>query len=142
MAKRFFKAMQAPVLGAMILSSATLGMPAAAFAAPISQTRIDISTMTTPTDLTLAQYYGRPVRRPPVVVRPGRPVVGRPVVVAPRRWVRPGHYRWRPGGAIAAGAALGFLAAGAAYWSRPPAPGMCWYYTSPSRRSGFWDYCP
>jgi hypothetical protein len=54
-------------------------------------------------------------------------------------------YRWAPGGAIAAGAAIGFIAAGSAavYAStRPPAPGLCWYYTDPSRRSGFWDVCP
>jgi hypothetical protein len=67
------------------------------------------------------------------VVRPG---VG---------WARPGWYRWGPGGAIAAGAAIGFIAAAgaAAYATAPaPAPGMCWYYTDPYRRSGFWDYCP
>jgi hypothetical protein len=67
------------------------------------------------------------------VVRPG---VG---------WARPGWYRWGPGGAIAAGAALGFIAAAgaAAYATTPaPAPGMCWYYTDPYRRAGFWDYCP
>jgi hypothetical protein len=65
------------------------------------------------------------------VVRPG---VG---------WARP--YRWGPGGAIAAGAAIGFVAAaGAAAYatSVAPAPGMCWYYTDPYRRAGFWDYCP
>jgi hypothetical protein len=71
------------------------------------------------------------------VVRPGvRPGVG---------WARPGWYRWGPGGAIAAGAALGFVAAAgaAAYATAPaPAPGMCWYYTDPYRRAGFWDYCP
>lgn len=57
-------------------------------------------------------------------------------------WVRP--YRWAPGGAIAAGAALGFVtAATAAAWaSAPTRPGLCWYYTDPSRRSGFWDNCP
>ena len=67
------------------------------------------------------------------VVRPG---VG---------WARPGWYRWGPGGAIAAGAAIGFVAAaGAAAYatSVAPAPGMCWYYTDPYRRAGFWDYCP
>jgi hypothetical protein len=67
------------------------------------------------------------------VVRPG---VG---------WARPGWYRWGPGGAIAAGAAIGFVAAaGAAAYatSAAPAPGMCWYYTDPYRRAGFWDYCP
>jgi len=60
------------------------------------------------------------------------------------RWVRPPAYRWGPGGAIAAGAAIGFVAAGAAaaYATSPaPAPGMCWYYTDPYRRAGFWDYC-
>lgn len=71
--------------------------------------------------------------RSTTVVRPG---VG---------WARPGWYRWGPGGAIAAGAALGFIAAAgaAAYATAPaPAPGMCWYYTDPYRRAGFWDYCP
>jgi hypothetical protein len=60
------------------------------------------------------------------------------------RWARPGWYRWPAGGAIAAGAALGFVAAGAAvaYAGAPPAPGMCWYYTDPSRTQGFWDTCP
>ena len=70
------------------------------------------------------------------VVRPGYPAA---------RWARPGWYRWGPGGAIAAGAAIGFVAAAgaAAYATAPaPAPGMCWYYTDPYRRAGFWDYCP
>jgi hypothetical protein len=70
-------------------------------------------------------------------------VVG-PGVVRPGGWVRPAHYHWRPGGAIAAGAALGFVAAAsAAAWAgSPPAPGYCWYYTDPSRTQGFWDACP
>jgi hypothetical protein len=69
------------------------------------------------------------------VVRPG---------VRPGGWVRPAHYYWRPGGAIAAGAAIGFVAAAsAAAWAgAPPAPGYCWYYTDPSRTQGFWDVCP
>lgn len=60
------------------------------------------------------------------------------------RWVRPAHYHWRPGGAIAAGAAIGFVvAATAAAWAGPPpAPGCCWYYTDPDRTQGFWDVCP
>jgi hypothetical protein len=76
------------------------------------------------------------------VVRRG--AVVRPGVVRPGRWVRPAHYYWRPGGAIAAGAALGFVAAAsAAAWAgSPPAPGYCWYYTDPSRTQGFWDACP
>jgi hypothetical protein len=58
-------------------------------------------------------------------------------------WARPGWYRWPAGGAIAAGAAVGVLAAGAAvaYAGQPPAPGLCWYYTDPSYRAGFWDAC-
>lgn len=81
------------------------------------------------------RYRGTTVVRPGPIVRPA------PVV----RWARPGWYRWGPGGAIAAGAAIGFVAAAgaAAYATAPaPAPGMCWYYTDPYRRAGFWDYCP
>jgi hypothetical protein len=59
------------------------------------------------------------------------------------RWARPARYTWPRGGAIAAGAAIGFVtAATAAAWAgAAPAPGMCWYYTDPSRTQGFWDYC-
>jgi len=80
------------------------------------------------------RYRGATVVRPGV--RPG---------VRYGAWARPGWYRWPRGGAIAAGAAIGFIAAAgaAAYATAPaPAPGMCWYYTDAYRRSGFWDYCP
>jgi hypothetical protein len=76
-----------------------------------------------------------------------RTVVRRGAVVRPAyrpgRWVRPANYYWRPGGAIAAGAAIGFVtAATAAAWAgAPPGPGYCWYYTDPSRTQGFWDVC-
>jgi hypothetical protein len=66
---------------------------------------------------------------------------GGPVYVG--GWRRPG-YGWAPGGAIAAGAAIGVLsaAAAAAYASQPaPANGLCWYYTDPSYTAGFWDVC-
>jgi hypothetical protein len=45
--------------------------------------------------------------------------------------------------AIAAGAAIGFVAAASAVaWAgAPPAPGYCWCYTDPSRTQGFWDVC-
>jgi hypothetical protein len=58
-------------------------------------------------------------------------------------WARPGGYWWRPGGAVAAGAALGFVAAAtAAAWAgAAPGPNMCWYYTDPTQRQGFWDVC-
>src|SRR5262249_52740429 len=73
--------------------------------------------------------------------------VRRGAVVAPGvrygGWARPAGYWWRPGGAIAAGAAIGFVtAATAVAWAgAPPAPNMCWYYTDPSRTQGFWDAC-
>jgi hypothetical protein len=86
------------------------------------------------------------------VVRPGWGGGGvrRTTVVRPGyrgggvRWARPGRYWWRPGGAIAAGAAIGFVsAATAAAWAgAAPAPNMCWYYSDPSRTTGFWDQCP
>ncbi|QDP27335.1 hypothetical protein FNV92_30050 [Bradyrhizobium cosmicum] len=92
-----------------------------------------------------AAYRGRTA----VVGPRGNVAVRRTTVVRPGyhgggvRWARPGWYRWPAGGAIAAGAAIGFVtAATAAAWAgAAPAPGMCWYYTDPSRTQGFWDYC-
>lgn len=71
----------------------------------------------------------------PAHVRHHRP--GRVVVVHPRR-------TWHPGGAIAAGAALGFIAGAAAVSlaGNPPRTGYCWFYTSHNRTTGFWDRCP
>ncbi|CAN7145946.1 hypothetical protein LJR009_000015 [Bosea sp. LjRoot9] len=63
----------------------------------------------------------------------------------PGPWVRPASYWWHPGLAIASGAAIGFVTAGAAYAyanSQAPAPGYCWFYTDPQRTQGFWDVCP
>jgi hypothetical protein len=82
-----------------------------------------------------------PIARPGV--RPGvRPV--HPIARPGHPWVRPARYYWRPGGAIAAGAAIGFIAATSvgAYAGVPPGPGYCWYYTDPSQTQGFWDVCP
>src|SRR5262245_5136973 len=65
----------------------------------------------------------------------GGAAVRRGAVVAPGvrygGWARPAGYWWRPGGAIAAGAAIGFVtAATAAAWAgAAPGPNMCWYYT-------------
>ena len=69
------------------------------------------------------------------VVRP--PVRRGVVVVNPRRY-------WRPGGAIAAGAAIGFVAGATAVAiaGSPPRSGYCWYYTNAARTTGFWDVCP
>ena len=54
------------------------------------------------------------------------------------------NYRWAPGGAIAAGAAIGVIAAGTAVAWAPPPPqqGLCWFYTDQTQRNGFWDTCP
>jgi hypothetical protein len=57
-------------------------------------------------------------------------------------WARPGWYHWSPGGAIAAGAAIGFVTAATAIWATPPRSGLCWYYTDPTQQDGFWDDCP
>lgn len=87
-----------------------------------------------------AAYRGGTVVRGPR----GNVAVRRTTAVAGRGgWARPGWYGWPRGGAIAAGAAIGFVtAATAAAWAgAAPAPGMCWYYTDPSRTQGFWDYC-
>jgi hypothetical protein len=57
--------------------------------------------------------------------------------------VRPARYYWPAGGAVAAGVAIGLVAAAtAAAWAgAPPAPGYCRYYTDPGRTQGFWA-CP
>ncbi len=101
---------------------------------------------------------GRPPPRPGPGGRPGpgpwaggwhppprpRGWVGPPPPRGGWGWGRPAGYWWGPGGAIAAGAAIGFLTAAAAgaFAPPPPAPRLCWYYTNPSRTAGFWDSCP
>ena len=129
----------------IVAAAATVGLfAAAAQAAPLA-----------PTGALNAQVNGASdVSKVAVVVRRGVAVGPRggyryrgTTVVRPApavRWARPA-YRWGPGGALAAGAAVGFIAAAsaAAYASSPaPAPNTCWYYTDPTRRAGFWDVCP
>lgn len=79
---------------------------------------------------------------PGLVGHPGF-TVNRNVGIRPG-WVGPAHRWWRPGGAIAAGVAIGFLSATmASDWAGPPpAPGYCWYYTDITHWYGFWDQCP
>ena len=81
------------------------------------------------------------------VVRGGHNVVrgGHNTVVVGGRGAWGRGYRWPPGGAIAAGVAVGVLTAGAAAaytTTRPPAAGLCWYYRDATYSSGFWDVCP
>jgi hypothetical protein len=138
-------------LGPIILGTAA--SPASALLAPAGTPLQQHLKQQTPT-IEVAVRRGAGVRRTTVVGPRGgvasRTVVRGAAVVRPGyrgggvRWVRPAHYHWRPGGAIAAGAAIGFVAAAtAAAWAgSPPAPGYCWYYTDPSRTQGFWDVCP
>lgn len=86
--------------------------------------------------------YGGAVARGPAGNAAVRPGYRAPVPAG--GWYRPASYWWRPGGAIAAGAALGFVtaAAAASYAGSPPAAGQCWYYTNTQRTQGFWDVCP
>jgi hypothetical protein len=134
--------------------------------AAFATTASPISALMIPSDSPLQQQLKQNSPVTEVVVRRGGGAVRRTTVVGPRGgvasrtvvrrgavvrpgvvaggWVRPSRYYWRPGGAIAAGAAIGFVAAAtAAAWAgAPPAPGYCWYYTDPSRTQGFWDVCP
>jgi hypothetical protein len=53
------------------------------------------------------------------------------------RWNRKPYY-----GNVIAGVALGtFIATAVGVAPAPPAPNLCWYWTSPARNRGYWDYC-
>ncbi len=116
---------------ALALTAIVASAPASALSSPIQG--LSLNNATSDVELVAVvrrTYVGRGPR--------GNVVVGRTTA-----WVRPSWYRWGPGGAIAAGAALGFVAAGAAVaYGTPPVPGYCWYYTDVTRTQGFWDACP
>ena len=135
----------------LALTMVTLSTPAHALSGAMSASKLQNLAATNVEQVVVVR--GGAVARGP---RGGVAAVGRTTVirppgyrpgvrpgVRPGAWVRPA-YRWGPGGAIAAGAAIGFVAAAtAAAWAgAPPAPGYCWYYTDPSRTQGFWDVCP
>jgi hypothetical protein len=136
----------------LALTTVTLGTPAHALSGPMPGSKLRNLAPTNVEQVVVVRRGGAVARGP----RGGVAAVGRTTVVRPpgyrpgvRPGVRPGGwvrpaYRWGPGGAIAAGAAIGFVAAAtAAAWAgAPPAPGYCWYYTDPSRTQGFWDVCP
>jgi hypothetical protein len=141
-------------VAAMVLALATvaLSVPANALSGPMQGSKLQNLVSTHVEPVVVVRRGGAVARGP----RGGVAAVGRTTVVRPpgyrpgvRPGVRPGGwvrpaYRWGPGGAIAAGTAIGFVAAAtAAAWAgAPPAPGYCWYYTDPSRTRGFWDVCP
>ena len=72
-----------------------------------------------------------------VVVRP--PVARGPTVVVRPGVVRPYAHR-SYFGTVVAGVALGTLIA-VAVAPPPPAPNLCWYWTTPAQNQGYWDYC-
>ena len=147
---------------AAVASACLLIAAARTAAGPLGQTRETIFIPIPPSEDArivdvVVRRGGAAVRRAPgvspnrAVVRPNKAVVRNKNTVIRNTnalvrpgWVRPAHYTWRPGGAIAAGAAVGFVtAATATAWAgAPPAPGYCWYYTDSSRQQGFWDACP
>ncbi len=116
---------------ALALTAIVTSAPANALSSPIQGLSLNNTTSDVEQVVVVRRtYVGRGPR--------GNVVVGRTTA-----WVRPSWYRWGPGGAIAAGAALGFVAAGAAVaYGTPPVPGYCWYYTDVTRTQGFWDACP
>ncbi|HYI27552.1 MAG TPA: hypothetical protein VD863_06840 [Bradyrhizobium sp.] len=136
----------------LILATAIIANPASALV-PQANSSLQHQFKQDSSLIEVAARRGGAVRRTTVVGPRGgaasRTVVRGGAVVRPGyhgggvRWARPARYGWPRGGAIAAGAAIGFVtAATAAAWAgSPPAPGMCWYYTDPSRTQGFWDYC-
>jgi len=142
--------MKAQLLGATLIGVATVALliPANAAMLPFTSQAVEATdglvinarVAARRTTVVRGPRGGTVVRRGAVVGGPGMGVARRGVVVG--GWARP-RYRWAPGGAIAAGAAIGVLAAGTAiaFAGQPPAPGLCWYYTDPSQTQGFWDQC-
>jgi hypothetical protein len=135
--------------GSLLTAALLASAPAPSAASLLSSSALTNAADAVALDETVASRGGRAGA---ARGRVGGAAVRRTTVVGPRGgvargttgvWVRPG-YRWGRGGAIAAGAAIGFVgAATAAAWAgAAPAPGLCWYYTDPSRTQGFWDYCP
>jgi hypothetical protein len=123
----------------LALTTVTLSAPAHALSGPMPGSKLQNLAATNVEQVVVVRRGGAVARGP----RGGVAAVGRTTVVRPpgyrpgvRPGVRPGGwvrpaYRGGPGGAIAAGAAIGFVAAGtAAAWAgAAPAP-------------GFWDVCP
>jgi hypothetical protein len=134
--------MKGSVAVTILTLAVTINDPANALSGPTPVSKLNLASTHVEQVVVVRRGGVAAVGRTTVVRPPGyRPGV-RPGV-RPGGWVRPA-YRWGPGGAIAAGAAIGFVAAAtAASWAgAPPAPGYCWYYTDPSRTQGFWDVCP
>ena len=81
-------------------------------------------------------YGGAAVRGPygATAVRPP-PYGGGVYVGGVRPWTTAPYY-----GGVVAGVTLGAVLA-ATRPPTPPAPGLCWYWSSPAQSQGYWDYC-
>jgi hypothetical protein len=117
------------LVGAALLLAGLMGMfTVTATAAPVATwTKASLfDVQAAPSQVEKAQWF------------PRRYYGGPPRVVFVRPWYRRPHY-----GVLVGGIALGALLAGSYYYSHPypPGPGLCWYWTSPSRVRGYWDYC-
>jgi hypothetical protein len=111
----------------LALTTMALSAPAHALSGPMPGVKLQNFAPTNVEQVVVVRRGGAVARGP----RGGVAAVGRTTVVRPgyRPGVRPGFgpryvrpaYRWGPGGAIAAGAALGFVAAAtAAAWAGAP----------------------
>lgn len=78
------------------------------------------------------------VVKKPVVVKKTVVVHKAPRVVVVRPWYTRPYY-----GSLVAGVALGTVIAVTAAGAVPYAPreDLCWYWTSPAKINGYWDYC-
>src|SRR5260370_35548894 len=110
---------------ALALTAIVASAPASALSSPIQG--LSLNNATSDVELVAVvrrTYVGRGPR--------GNVAAGRTTA-----WVRPSWYRWGPGGAIAARAALGFGSAGAAAGTGAPAlPRHCAEYHGGTRARG------
>ena len=103
-----------------------------------------------------------PVVKTPVIVKKVPPKIIAPKVVSPpvlkkvppvtkvvpgkfppgKVIVKP-HKKHNYYGTVIAGVVLGSILAASAYYAytAPPSPDLCWYWTSPAKVRGYWDYC-
>ncbi len=80
-------------------------------------------------------YGGAAVRGPYGAAAVRAPYAGPAYVGVVRPWVATPYY-----GAVVAGVTLGAVVA-ATTVPPPPAPELCWYWSSPAKNQGYWDYC-
>jgi hypothetical protein len=80
-------------------------------------------------------YGGAAARGPYGGAAVRAPYGGAAYVGGVRPWVRAPYY-----GGIVAGVTIGAVVAATAV-PPVPAPGLCWFWSSPAHNQGYWDYC-